>query len=178
MTTNRFPYKIVIAGVGLFALLLQFYFSISNGDQPAGEPTKKIALVDMVIFGLIIGFVVLYFAYKRIAARQSQEGSSGSQPSPSVATPEITVDDALATTLINKLETFAADKKYLDNADMKQLFHISDKTLYRWRKNGTVPFTNLGGKLVYPKQAVLAILQQRLDNKYDPIHIKPHQKGN
>ena len=69
------------------------------------------------------------------------------------------------------------DDKYLDSADVKQLFQIVDMTLYRWRKEGHIPYTKMGGKIVYPKQAVLAILQKRLDDKYDPLNIKTHQKG-
>ncbi len=79
--------------------------------------------------------------------------------------------------IMTKLEEWGTDKKYLDSADVKQLFNIGDKTLYRWRTKGEIPFAKIGGKLVYPKKAILAILQARLDNKYDPIHIKKHQKG-
>lgn len=90
----------------------------------------------------------------------------------------IDISEEVVNGIISKIENGSPDKKYLDSADIKQLFNIGDKTLYRWRKNEVIPFTTMGGKIVYPKQAVLGILQQRLDNKYDTIHIKAHQKVN
>ncbi len=174
MTTKRIPFAIPRIGVVVLALL---------PNTSAGAPFTRIALMsvgplELLLFALALAAVLLFTAYTIIARRQAHV-TSGGRPSQSTApTSPAALEEELATTIINKLATFDADKKYLDNADMKQLFNISDKTLYRWRKNGTVPFTNLGGKHIYPKQAVLAILQQRLDNKYDPIHIKPHQKAN
>jgi len=42
------------------------------------------------------------------------------------------------------------EEKYYDNADMKRLFHVSDTTLYRMRRDGSIPFIKLGRKLFYP----------------------------
>ncbi|MGV4413586.1 helix-turn-helix domain-containing protein [Chryseobacterium sp. T1] len=42
------------------------------------------------------------------------------------------------------------EEKYYDNADMKRLFHVSDTTLYRMRRNGSIPFIKFGRKLFYP----------------------------
>ncbi|MFT3920339.1 helix-turn-helix domain-containing protein [Cloacibacterium sp.] len=39
---------------------------------------------------------------------------------------------------------------FYDNADMKRLFHISDKTLQRLRLSGQVPFVKFGNKYLYP----------------------------
>lgn len=43
---------------------------------------------------------------------------------------------------------------YYDSADMKQIFKISERTLCRWRKNGTVPYVKMGGKIYYPMQEI------------------------
>ena len=178
MTTKRILIAIIITVVSLMALLLNTYFNSSGGTQPASNTSNGLALTDILVFALLIGFVMLYVAYRKIAAQQEEIGSRATKLMQNGTTDTEAIDEEFATTLINQLATFDSDKKYLDSADIKQLFKISDKTLYRWRKNGIIPFTNLGGKLVYPKQAVMGILQQRLDNKYDPIHIKKYQKEN
>lgn len=43
---------------------------------------------------------------------------------------------------------------YVDNQDMKLIFNICDKTLWRWRKKQEVPFTKLGGRIVYPRSVI------------------------
>ena len=90
----------------------------------------------------------------------------------------VDISEELVNGIISKIENISADKEYFDSADIKQKFKIHDMTLYRWRKSGKIPFVKIGGKLVYPKQDVENNLQAKLDNKYDPIHIKPHQKVN
>ena len=42
-------------------------------------------------------------------------------------------------------------EEWLDNADIKMRFHISDSTLYRMRKEGKIPFIKIRGKYHYPK---------------------------
>ncbi|MGV7105781.1 helix-turn-helix domain-containing protein [Flavobacterium sp. U410] len=43
------------------------------------------------------------------------------------------------------------EEDWLDNADIKMRFHISDSTLYRMRKEGKIPFVKIRGKYHYPK---------------------------
>lgn len=40
---------------------------------------------------------------------------------------------------------------YYDNADLKRLFHFSDSTLHRHRKNHLLPYRKIQGKIFYPK---------------------------
>lgn len=68
--------------------------------------------------------------------------------------------------LINKLAEKLYDTDVLDNADMKQLFKVSDKTLYRWRKKEQLLYFKIGGKFYYPKKVLYATLYQRLLNQY------------
>lgn len=42
------------------------------------------------------------------------------------------------------------EKLFYDNADLKHMFNVSDKTLQRWRKSNLVPYFTLGGKIFYP----------------------------
>lgn len=62
-------------------------------------------------------------------------------------------------------ETFY-EKDLLDNADLKQLFKVSDKTLYRWRKKEQLLYVKIGGKFFYPKKILYNSLYQRLLNRY------------
>lgn len=53
-----------------------------------------------------------------------------------------------------KIETI-----YLDNSQMKQLFNVVDKTLYRWRKSGKLQFLKTGGKYYYPLHLIMNMMQ-------------------
>ncbi len=43
-------------------------------------------------------------------------------------------------------------QKFYDNADLKSLLNVSDKTLYRMRKANKIPYIKFGNKFYYPKQ--------------------------
>ena len=64
------------------------------------------------------------------------------------------------------------EAELLDNADMKLLFKVCDKTLYRWRKQEHLLYYKIGGKFYYPKKILFATLYQRLLNQY-PQHQLP-----
>ena len=55
---------------------------------------------------------------------------------------------------------------YVDNQDMKLIFNVCDKTLWRWRKKQVVPFYKLEGKIVYPRFVIKSIMDQRMANMY------------
>ena len=44
--------------------------------------------------------------------------------------------------------------QYYDNADLKKILHLSDKTLYRWRKSGILPYVKIGGRIYYQKEVL------------------------
>lgn len=46
------------------------------------------------------------------------------------------------------------DSGYYDNADLKRLLNVSDRTLYRWRQQQLLQFIRLSGRIYYPKSAV------------------------
>jgi predicted site-specific integrase-resolvase len=52
------------------------------------------------------------------------------------------------------------DEPMYDKQDILQLFHISNRTLVTWRKNGIIPFLQIGGKIYYPKNLVEAQLEK------------------
>jgi hypothetical protein len=44
----------------------------------------------------------------------------------------------------------------LDSYDLKQLFHVSESTLKRWRKSGNLPYFKIERKYYYEVDAILA----------------------
>ena len=46
------------------------------------------------------------------------------------------------------------DLIYYDNADLKRMFHISDSTLHRLRKQGVIEYIKIGGKYFYRKSFI------------------------
>jgi hypothetical protein len=47
---------------------------------------------------------------------------------------------------------------WIDSADVKIIFKISESTLYRLRKAQLIPCTKLNGKYVYPKHHLYHVL--------------------
>lgn len=52
---------------------------------------------------------------------------------------------------------------YLDNAQMKQMFKISDTTLWRWRKQKLMKYAQVGRKFYYPYHLVLNFMKARAE---------------
>ena len=48
----------------------------------------------------------------------------------------------------------AVETIYYDNADLKKMFHISDSTLHRLRKQGVIEYIKIGGKYFYRKSFI------------------------
>ncbi|MGV0919197.1 helix-turn-helix domain-containing protein [Empedobacter falsenii] len=53
--------------------------------------------------------------------------------------------------LITNIQPTDKDHGFYDSADVQRLLNVSDKTLYRMRKNKTIPCFKLGKKYFYPK---------------------------
>lgn len=56
--------------------------------------------------------------------------------------------------------------KFYDNAEVKQLFNISDATLFRMRKENKIPYTLFGGKIIYPREFFTKSLYKTLKNPH------------
>ena len=57
-----------------------------------------------------------------------------------------------------------ADERYLKGEEVMEYLHISPRTLQNLRDNRLIPFTTLGGKILYPERELLRVL---MDN-YQP----------
>jgi len=55
-----------------------------------------------------------------------------------------------------------------DGSEVKQFLKISESTLYRLRKNGDIPYVEVGNRYYYPKQVILEQLAQRIAQRNDP----------
>ncbi|MCZ8143780.1 helix-turn-helix domain-containing protein [Flavobacterium sp.] len=134
------------------------YFSPETVSQYYAQTTQSHwgLWTGIVIGGLSLGGYAFY--------RKSQRKKNTPQEN---NTPPLTPEEAPIATAPTS-QHLTAD--YWDSADMLMHFKIGEKTLYRWRKKGYLPFINIGGKIYYPKQAVQELLQQQLDDKYHPIH--------
>ncbi|WP_312081799.1 helix-turn-helix domain-containing protein [Empedobacter sp.] len=53
--------------------------------------------------------------------------------------------------LITNIQPTDKDHGFYDSADVQRLLNVSDKTLYRMRRNKTIPCFKLGKKYYYPK---------------------------
>ena len=60
-----------------------------------------------------------------------------------------------------KIETI-----YLDNSHLKKLFNVCDRTLFRWRKSGKLPFEQKekNGKIFYRLHEILNSMQSPSKN--------------
>ena len=68
--------------------------------------------------------------------------------------------------LLLKIAATLYETDLLDNADMKLIFKVSDKTLYRWRKKEHLFYIKVGGKFYYPRKVLYETLYQRLLTRY------------
>jgi hypothetical protein len=57
-----------------------------------------------------------------------------------------------------------ADERYLKGEEVMEYLHISPRTLQTLRDNRMIPFTTIGGKILYPERQ----LQQVLIDNYQP----------
>ncbi len=56
-------------------------------------------------------------------------------------------------------------EEWLDSADLKQMFNISDSKLYRLRKANLIPSTKIGNRCCYPKSHFTHTLLEKIKNK-------------
>jgi len=65
---------------------------------------------------------------------------------------------------IANLKQTNSEINWLDAADLKQRFSISDATLYRYRVKKKIPFTKLGGRFLYPESFFTKSLMAKMEN--------------
>ena len=59
------------------------------------------------------------------------------------------------------------DSAYIDTPDLMALYHVSERTAYRWRSSGRVPFIKIGKKIYY-----------RLDDIIKNFSVLPPNESN
>ena len=61
------------------------------------------------------------------------------------------------------------DKPYLDAQEVLFMLNISQRTLHKFRGNGTIPHTRIGGKILYRTADIEKILQSNYSRKFKPL---------
>lgn len=54
------------------------------------------------------------------------------------------------------------DEIWLSTAEIIHYFKVSERTVLRWRKNGILPSTKLGGTVLHPYHLVNKLLHHRI----------------
>ena len=69
--------------------------------------------------------------------------------------------------LLKKLDSKYENPKYviLDNADILKIFKISDRTAANWRKDGTLSYAAIKGKVYYRLSDVHKLLDDNTTSK-------------
>jgi predicted site-specific integrase-resolvase len=57
------------------------------------------------------------------------------------------------------------DDDYLDKQDILQRLKISGRTLQRWRKQGLIVHTKIGGKIYYSENALKEMMRKGFGGK-------------
>jgi predicted site-specific integrase-resolvase len=57
-------------------------------------------------------------------------------------------------------------ESWLDNADVKRFYNISDSTLARYRRDGKIPYTKFGNKILYPQSFFNQSLKKKMVNQH------------
>jgi len=58
-------------------------------------------------------------------------------------------------------------KKYLKSAEVMEMLQVSPGTLQNLRINGTLPYTKIGGIILYEYEEILKVLKEnRVENTY------------
>lgn len=57
-----------------------------------------------------------------------------------------------------------ADEHYLQGEEVCELLHVSKRTLQTLRDEGAVPYTTIGGKILYPESALYETLRKNYRN--------------
>jgi hypothetical protein len=54
---------------------------------------------------------------------------------------------------------------WIDGVQVQSALHISERTLYRHRKCGTLPYSRIRGKIYYKKSDILKLLEDNYRNE-------------
>lgn len=65
---------------------------------------------------------------------------------------------------LQKLPKKVQPSKYYRAKDLKELFGLTNNTIIKYRDNGTLPYTLLGGVYLYDAKAIDEMLEQNKSN--------------
>ncbi len=71
--------------------------------------------------------------------------------------------------LIDNVTPSLLDERYLTTEQVMTHFHISRRALQNYRDKGIIPYTSVGGTLLYPESKINEVLEK---NYYKPAGCK------
>lgn len=66
--------------------------------------------------------------------------------------------------------SFSDGKMWLKTDEARKKLKCARTTLHTWRANGTIPFTKMGGTILYSAEAIEKVLQERMVLRRNNIH--------
>lgn len=85
-----------------------------------------------------------------------------------VATMRHTVQ--IADKLMKEVRPSLLNERYFTTEQVMAQFHISRRALQNYRDKGIIPFTSVGGNIVYSESEIMELLEK---NYYKPVIPKP-----
>lgn len=71
-----------------------------------------------------------------------------------------------ANKLVAEITPPLLNERYLTTEQVMTHFHLSRRTLQNYRDKGTIPYTAIGGTLLYPESKIKEVLEK---NYYKPV---------
>jgi len=60
-----------------------------------------------------------------------------------------------------------SEARYIDNADLLKILHVTNRTIQRWRKSGRLPYIKIGNRFYYRVDLVLDCFKLRDDGSIE-----------
>lgn len=61
-----------------------------------------------------------------------------------------------------------SEARYIDNADLLKILHVTNRTIQRWRKSERLPYIKIGNRFYYRVDLVLECFKLRDDGSFEP----------
>lgn len=72
----------------------------------------------------------------------------------------VSTEQALMKQEVNKKNKL--EKRWLDGPEVCEYLHVTNRTLQNYRDKGIIPYTTLGGKIIYIKNQIDEILEKNI----------------
>lgn len=70
--------------------------------------------------------------------------------------------------LMKKVHPSLLNERYFTTDQVMELFHISRRALQNYRDKGLIPYTSIGGNILYPEAKINEVLEKSYYKPTDP----------